>query len=105
MALDSVQNFSLNYTPPSWLRESFQTGQKKMSISCSNIAGPRQSKWVFNGKQSHWLSMTTNNYVPEITFTSLADTCKVTLSGDPSRCKDLKQLLTILEETMLMEDY
>ena len=76
-----------------------------MSLSCSNIAGPRQQKWIFNGKQTHWLIMTTNNYVPEITFTSLQDTCKITLSADPAKCKDFKEILGLIEDAMLTNDF
>ena len=49
--------------------------------------------------------MTTNHYLPEVTFTSMHDTCKVTISGDSAKFKDFKHVLRLLEESLLTDDY
>ena len=80
-----------------------ETEKHRRSISLSNMAGPRERKWVFQGKTSHWVTMTTNYYFPELTFNSMHDTCKITLSGDASKFKDFKLLLGMIEQNMISE--
>ena len=62
-------------------------------------------KWKFQGKTAHWVTMTTCHFVPEITFTSMHDTCKVTVSGDSAKFKDLKLLTQLIFEEMNSDDW
>ena len=64
------------------------------------MSGPREHKWVFNGKTAHWVTMTTAMNAPEVTFNSMLDTCKVTLSGDEAEFKDCKLLLEMIENNL-----
>ena len=102
MTLLGAGNWMMNYLPP-WMARGIQTVEdmtKKVSLGCSNMAGPRVHKWVFNGKTAHWVTMTTAYFVPEITLNSMVDTCKVTISGDASQFKDFKLVLEMIEENL-----
>lgn len=79
----SQSAFNMICADPEWLNK---------SVSLSNMAGPRAQRWKFGGKEAHWVTMTTCHEVPEITFTSMYDTCKVTVSGDAAKFKDFKLL-------------
>ena len=60
-------------------------------------------KWKFNGKTVHWVTMTSAHDVPEIIFTSMYDTCKFTVSGDATKCADLKVFLNLIERNLLSD--
>ena len=105
MASDSMACLIGNYFPLFALKSLFGDFHAKLSISCSNMAGPRAQKWKFDGNDTHWVTMTTNHMIPEVTFTSMHDTCKVTLSGDSAKNKNYKQLLRLIEEALMTDDY
>ena len=107
MTNHNAGNFFMNYTPPWMARGSWfkiEELKKKTSLGCSNMAGPRVHKWVFNGNTAHWVTMTTAYFIPEITFNSMVDTCKVTISGDEAKFKDFKLILEMIEENLKSDE-
>ena len=104
LCMSIIINFLLNYVPNFLFEKMLGDEMPKKSLSCSNMAGPRMQKWKFQGKTAHWVSMTTCHYIPEVTFTSMHDTCKLTISGDASKFKDFKQLLTLMQKELLSDE-
>ena len=98
MVFEAMLCIILNYSPPFVFKLMIGNKYSKQSLSLSNMAGPRVSKWVFDGNKTHWVTMTTYHVIPEVTLTSLHDTVKITISGDQTKFKDFKHLLVLLEE-------
>jgi len=82
MVYEAILSAIFNYSYPFVFKFIMGSKYSKMSLSLSNMAGPRVSKWIFDGNKTHWVTMTTYHVIPEVTLTSLKDTVKVTISGD-----------------------
>ena len=69
------------------------------------MASSRAHKWIFQGKQTHWLTMTQGRFDACIALTSMADTAKVTLSGDAHVYEHFKKTLELVQENLMTDNY
>ena len=107
MSANMINLFIFNYFPLPAIETLLQFGKRSRNSSCSisNMASSRVHKWVFQGKQTHWITMSQGRQDAMIALTSMADTAKITLSGDANVYPDFKRTLELVQENLMTDKY